>query len=351
MQLLGTTHPIVQAPMAGASTIALVAAVSNAGGLGSFGCARDDANVVRSRANEIRNATKKPYNLNFFVHTNPPIPDPTDIEHAMQPLKPYFEEFGVSAPTELQPIFADFDGNIVDALLEISPPVVSFHFGLPNQEVVAALKKKGCVIISTATTVNEARWLEETGADAIVAQGFEAGGHLGHFKSAADASAGGMALIPQIADAVKVPVIAAGGIADGRGIAAAFALGASGVQIGTAFLTTPEAEINSIYLNALLQGNEIGTEMTRSVSGGTARGLRTRFVQELRQYQDETLPFPWHYSLTRPLQAASAAKGSNEMLGLWCGQAVALNRQLPAATLLETLVEETQAALTSLSLK
>ena len=268
---------------------------------------------------------------------------------AAQPLKPYFAEFGVSAPTELKPIFADFNESIVDVLLEVCPPVVSFHFGLPNKEVVAALKKKGSVIVSTVTTVNEARWLEEAGADALVAQGFEAGGHLGHFRSAADSSAGGMALIPQIADAVKIPVIASGGIADGRGIAAAFALGASGVQIGTAFLTTPEAEINSIYLNALLLGGEMGTEMTRTVSGGTARGLRTRFVREMRQYQEEALPFPWHYSLTRPLQAASVAEGSNEMLGLWCGQAVALNRQLPAATLLETLVEETKVALRSLS--
>jgi nitronate monooxygenase len=347
IELLGITHPIIQAPMAGSTTPAIVAAVSNAGGLGSLGCARDTGQSLRERAAEIRRGTNKPYNLNFFVHKSPP-PDPAGVARMARRLKPYYDELGLSEATEPKHLYPQFDHSIVEALLELRPPVVSFHYGLPDADAVAALKKAGAVIIAAATTAEEARWLEDAGADAIIAQGYEAGGHRGTREPSTDTGLGGIALVPQVADAVKVPVIAAGGIADGRGIAAAFALGASGVQMGTAFLSTPESGINPLYRKALLRGAEMGTTLTRAISGRMARGLRNRFVEEMRPYEDESLAFPLQYGLTGPLQVASLKKGSDEMLAMWAGQAVALNRAMPAAELIETLVEETRAVLAAL---
>ena len=347
IELLGIAHPIIQAPMAGSTTPAIVAAVSNAGGLGSLGCARDTGQSLRQRAGEIRRATNKPYNLNFFVHKNPP-PDPDGVARMARRLKPYYDELGLGEAPEPKQIYPDFDDGIVDALLELRPPIVSFHYGMPDADAVAALKNVGSVIISSATTAEEARWLEDAGADAIIAQGYEAGGHRGTREPSTDTGLGGIALIPQVADAVKVPVIAAGGIADGRGIAAAFALGASGVQMGTAFLSAPESGINPLYRNALLRGAAMGTALTRTISGRMARGLRNRFIEEMRASEDESLAFPLQYGLTGPLQVASAKKGSDEMLAMWAGQSVALNRAMPAGELLETLVEETRAVLAGL---
>jgi nitronate monooxygenase len=347
IELLGVTHPIIQAPMAGSTTPAIVAAVSNAGGLGSLGCARDTADMLRAKGAEIRRATNKPYNLNFFVHKSPP-PDPDGAARMARRLKPYYDELGLGAVPEPKAIYPDFDDSIVDALLELRPPVVSFHYGMPDREAVAALKKAGSVILSSATTAEEARWLEDAGADAVIAQGYEAGGHRGTREPSTDTGLGGIALIPQVADAVTVPVIAAGGIADGRGIAAAFALGASGVQIGTAFLSAPESGINPLYRSALLRGGEMGTALTRAVSGRMARALRNRFIEEMRPHEDEALAFPLQYNMTGPLQAASLKKESDAMLALWAGQAVALNRPMPAGELLETLVEETRKVLAGL---
>jgi len=347
IDLLGVTHPIIQAPMAGSTTPALVAAVSNAGGLGSLGCARDTAESLRKRADEIRRSTNKSYNLNFFVHETP-VPDADATARMTKRLQAYYDEFETAAPAELLATFPAFDDSLVEALLEIRSPVVSFHYGMPDRDAVAALKKAGSVILSSATTAEEARWLEERGADAVIAQGYEAGGHRGTREPMTDTGLGGIALVPQIADAVSVPVIAAGGIADGRGIAAAFALGASGVQMGTAFLTTPESGINPLYHRALTRGAEMGTALTRAVSGRMARALRNRFVQEMQPHEDEALDFPDQYSMTGPLQAASAKKGSDEMLAMWAGQAVALNRPMPAEELLEKLVEEARSVLAAL---
>jgi nitronate monooxygenase len=263
-------------------------------------------------------------------------------------LKPYYDELGLAEVPAPKTIYPDFDDSIIDALLALRPPVVSFHYGMAAPEAVAALKKSGSVILSSATTAEEARWLEDAGADAVIAQGYEAGGHRGTREPSTDTGLGGIALIPQVVDAVSVPVIAAGGIADGRGIAAAFALGASGVQIGTAFLSTPDSGINPLYRSALMRGGAMGTALTRTISGRMARGLRNRFVEEMRPYEDESLAFPLQYSLTGPLQAASAAKGSDEMLAMWAGQGVALNRAMPAAELIETLIEETRAVLAGL---
>jgi nitronate monooxygenase len=347
IELLGITHPIIQAPMAGSTTPAIVASVSNAGGMGSLGCARDTAESLREKGAEIRRATNKPYNLNFFVHKNPP-PDPAGAARMAQRLKPYYEALGIRETPAPKRIYPDFDDSLVEALIELRPPVVSFHYGMPDREAVAALKKAGSVLLSSATTAEEARWLEEAGADAVIAQGYEAGGHRGTREPSTDSGLGSIALIPQVVDAVEVPVIAAGGIADGRGIAAAFALGASGVQIGTAFLSTPESGINPLYRSALARGGAMGTALTRAVSGRMARALRNRFVEEMRPYEDEALAFPLQYDMTGPLQAASLKKGSDEMLAMWAGQAVALNRPMAAAELVETLVEETKAVLAGL---
>lgn len=347
MDLLGITHPIIQAPMAGSTTPEIVAAVSNAGGLGSLGCARDDPASLRDRAHRIRSGTNKPYNLNFFVHDAPEL-DTDKADRMVERLTPYYDEYGTAAPAQPSTMFPVFDEGIVAVLTEFAPRVVSFHYGMPDEAAVAALKEAGIVLLSSATSADEARWLEAHGADAVIAQGYEAGGHRGTREPSTDTGLGGFALIPQIVDAVTVPVIAAGGIADGRGIAAAFALGASGVQIGTAFLSTPESGINPLYRAALLRGGEMGTDLTRAVSGRMARALRNRFVREMRPHEDEALDFPYQYSLTGPLQAASARRGDDGMLAMWAGQSVALNRAMPAGDLLEVLVDEARDAFASL---
>jgi nitronate monooxygenase len=241
LDLLGITHPIIQAPMSGFSGPALAGAVSNAGALGSLSCATLPAQAARDQIEEIRRACNRPFNLNFFVHSAPSI-DVQTAGRVRERLAAYFDEFGLGAVPEPSDPLPRFDEERLLLVLELKPPVVSFHFGLPPADTMKRIKQTGAVVLSSATTVAEARKLEAEGADAIIAQGFEAGGHRGTFTQGDGAGLiGTMALVPQVVDAVGVPVIAAGGIADGRGIAAAFALGASGVQIGTAFLGCPEA--------------------------------------------------------------------------------------------------------------
>jgi nitronate monooxygenase len=238
-------------------------------------------------------------------------------------------------------MFVGFDDAILEAVLAIRPPVVSFHFGLPHRDAVRALKAAGAVVLCSATTVAEARRLEAEGADAVIAQGYEAGGHRGTFAGPLDAgTVATLPLVPQVASAVDVPVIAAGGIGDGRGIAAAFALGASGVQMGTAFLSCPEASVAPLYRQALLEAGDDSTRVTRVISGRPARGIRNRLVTELQDEEQAALAFPLQYSLTSPLAAASAARGSADFMALWAGQAVGLNRSLPAGELVGRLVEE-----------
>src|SRR5436309_6771626 len=247
LELLGITHPIIQAPMAGFASPALAAAVCNAGALGSIGCAGVPPAMVRDQVAALRQATNRPYNLNFFVHSHPRL-DPDAAARMRTKLAPYFDEFGLGAVPEPKEPFPRFDEERLDLVLELRPGVVSFHFGLPDATAVRQVNEAGCIILSSATTVAEARWLEANGADAVIAQGFDAGGHRGSFSGSPGAGmVGTMALVPQIADAVRVPVVAAGGIADGRGIAAAFALGAGGVQMGTAFLACPEATVSPLY--------------------------------------------------------------------------------------------------------
>ena len=267
IDLLGITHPIIQAPMASASTPDMAAAVCNVGGLGSLGCAMYDTDGVRGVVADLRRQTDRPFNLNFFVHQEPDL-TAADTEPMRALLAPYYAERGVETVPEVSVPFPTFGEAMLETLLDLRPPIVSFHFGLPSNAAVTALKASGVIVMASATTVPEASALADGGVDAIVAQGHEAGGHRGTFAEPfEDGLVGTMALVPQIVDAVEVPVIAAGGIADGRGIAAAFMLGASGAQIGTAYLTCPESSADEIYRAVNIVGR-------RNLSRGAAPGPR-----------------------------------------------------------------------------
>ena len=343
IELLGITHPIVQAPMSGFTPPALAAAVCNAGGLGSIGCAGQAAAVVRDQVAALRQATNRPYNLNFFVHARPQ-QDPLAAERMRRRLAPYFEEFGLGPVPDPKEPFPSFDDDQLALVLDLRPRVVSFHFGLPSTAAIRRIKEAGCLVFSSATTVAEARALETQGADVVIAQGFEAGGHRGSFSGSAGAGlVGTIALVPQIVDAVRVPVVAAGGIADGRGLAAAFALGASGAQLGTAFLGSPEATVAPLHRAQLRTAADDGTELTRAFTGRPARALRNRFVTEMADC--EPLPFPLQASLVGPLRQSASEEVSAAFTPFWAGQAAPLVREIPAGQLVERLVSEAQSIL------
>jgi nitronate monooxygenase len=338
IELLAITHPVVQAPMSGFTPPALAAAVSNAGALGSIGSAGLTPAMVREQVATLRQTTNHPFNLNFFVHTRPRT-DPEATARVRAKLAPYFDEFGLGRVPEPKEPFATFDQERLDLVLDLRPRVVSFHFGLPDSSAVRRIKEAGCILLSSATTVAEARWLEANGADIVIAQGFEAGGHRGSFSGSPGAGmVGTMALVPQIVDAVRVPVIAAGGIADGRGIAAAFALGASGVQIGTAFLSCPEATVSPLHRAQLKAAADDGTELTRAFTGRPARAMRNRFVIEMAD--TEPLDFPLQASLVGPLWQIPNEEARAAFTPFWAGQAAPLVRDLPAGQLVEELVAE-----------
>ena len=340
VELLGIIHPIVQAPMSGFTSPALVTGVCNAGGLGSLGCVGQPPDVLREQVATVRQATNRPFNLNFFVHRSPQI-NPEATARMRARLAPYFDEYGLGPVPEPTEPLSTFDAEQLDLVLELRPRVVSFHFCLPESTAVQRLKGAGCIILNSATTVAEARWLEANGADVIIAQGFEAGGHRGSFSDNAGAGmVGTMALVPQIVDAVRVPVIAAGGIADGRGIAAAFALGASGVQIGTAFLGCPEAAVSPLHRARLRAAADDGTELTRVFTGRPARAMRNRFVTEMAD--TEPLDFPLQASLVGPLGRLPNEEARAAFMPIWAGQAAPLARDLPASRLIEQLVAEAQ---------
>jgi len=331
--------PIIQAPMAGAMDSAMVIAVSQAGGLGSLPCAMLTADQMRSELETIRSQTRKPINVNFFCH-EPPLFDGSRDLAWRQRLSSYYFELGldpeVPAPRATR---LPFDGAACELVEEFKPEVVSFHFGLPDQALVARVRATGAKILSSATTIEEARWLEDHGCDAIIAQGYEAGGHRGMFLTEdVTTQVGTMALVPQIVDAVKVPVIAAGGIADGRGIVASFALGASGVQIGTAYLFCPEAKIAAVYRAALKKANQ--TAITNVFSGRHARGIVNRIVRELGPMSDLAPPFPLAGGAISPIRRKSEAAGSEDFAQMWSGQAAGLGRELPAGELTKWLASE-----------
>jgi nitronate monooxygenase len=343
VKLLKIEHPIILAPMAGAMDAELAAEVSAAGGLGSLPCAMLTADAMRDQIARFRARTDKPVNVNFFCHQ---IPTRDNAREAgwRDRLRPYYEELGVdpSAPVPSSNRLP-FDAAFCEAIEDLKPQVVSFHFGLPADNLLARVKAAGCLIISSATTVAEASWLEGHGVDAIIAQGYEAGGHRGTFLTDnLAAQIGTFALVPQIVDAVKVPVIAAGGIGDARGIAAAFALGACGVQIGTAYLHCPEAKISAPHRAALKSVDGEGTALTNLMTGRPARGVINRIMRELGPISTHAPEFPLAAGALVPLRLKAEATGSGDFSPMWCGQAAALGRDLPAHELTQTLAAEAQ---------
>jgi nitronate monooxygenase len=304
-----------------------------------------DAGAVRDAVGALRDRTNRAFNLNFFCH-QPPGDDASRNARAVALLEPFFRELELGDVPAVRASNFPFGREMLELMLQLRPHVVSFHFGLPEPSMVGALKDAGVVVLSSATTPREARRLEAMGVDAVIAQGVEAGGHRGHFDAADAASCiGTFALVPQVVDAVDVPVIAAGGIADGRGIAAALMLGASGVQVGTAFLGCEEAGVPRAHRAALAAASAEDTAVTRAFSGRPARGIRNRYMDAMSAHEQELPDFPLMNTLTGPLRKASAAAGDGDFLALWAGQAVGLNRAMPAAVLVETLVAETRARL------
>jgi nitronate monooxygenase len=331
--------------MAGSATPALAAAVSNAGGLGSLGCADMTPATLAPAVAELRAATSRPFNLNFFVHPAP-ARDQALWTATRNRLLPLYVQHGLAPPPDQPPHLAEgFPAEMLDALLDLRPPVVSFHFGVPGPAAMAGLREAGIAVISTATTVAEARDLEQAGVTAIIAQGYEAGGHRGsHRPTAPGDGIGTMALVPQVVDAVTCPVIAAGGIGDGRGIAAALALGASGVQMGTAFLSCPEAATDPARRARLRTAQDTDTMVTDAVSGRSARAARSTYAVEMATARTPLPDFPSLYELVYPLCMAEPVDVSFHLYG----QAAALNRELPAAALMQKLVEEAAAAMARL---
>ena len=344
LDLFGIDLPIVQAPMAGAVTAAMVAAVSEAGGLGSLPCATLTMAQIRAEFGAILQSTSRPVGLNFFCHT-PPVVDAAREAAWRRHLAPYYAEFGLDPgmPAPAMPL-EPFGAAHCDLIASLKPEVVSFHFGLPDAGLCARVKQSGAQIISSATTVEEAVWLERNGCDAIIAQGWEAGGHRAMFLSDdVGTQLGTLALVPQIVDAVSVPVIAAGGIADGRGVAAALALGASAAQVGTAYLFCPEASLAPLHRQAL-KASRGRTAVTRLFSGRPARAVVNRLVRELGARPVDPPDFPLAGAALAPLRSQSEPRGSDDFTALWCGQAAHLGRDLPAGELTRQLAEGAGAA-------
>jgi nitronate monooxygenase len=347
LDLFGIELPIILAPMAGPGTAALAIAVSEAGGLGSLPCAQLGGSEIRKALETIRQGTSRPINLNFFCHT-PPIREPEPELAWRALLKPYYVELGLDPEAPLAPPSRKpFDAEACSIIEEFKPEIVSFHFGLPAKHLLDRVKATRARVIASATTVREAQWLESHGCDAIIAMGFEAGGHRGNFLSDDMArQVGTFALVPQIVDAVGVPVVAAGGIADARGMVAAFALGASAVQIGTAYLFCPEAKVPPVHLEALKHASDDDTMITNVFTGRPARGIVNRLMLEVGPMASAVPSFPFASSAVGPLRAKSEPTGSNAFVNMWSGQAVRLaRRDVPAGEMTRALASEALARL------
>ncbi|HLY43665.1 MAG TPA: nitronate monooxygenase [Terracidiphilus sp.] len=340
---LGVQHPIIQGPLGGLSSQRLTAAVSNYGGLGSFGAHGLKPEAIRDVIREIKGLTSKPFAMNLWVSMEDD-GAPTSTEEAfdrgLAPLAKHIESVGGSKPSyrPYEPIRFE---DQVQVLLDEGITVFSFIYGIPSKQVLDEFRRKGIALIGTATTVDEAIALEQAGVDAIAASGFEAGGHRGSFLQAAeDSLTGTMALVPQVVDAVELPVVAAGGIGDARGILAAFALGAEGVQMGTAFLACEESGASALHRKAILSGQAKETALTRGFTGRLARGIRNRLLDELNQKDMEILPYPLQRALVRHLSIPAEKAGRPDLLPLWAGQSANLSRISNVRTLLDTLVRE-----------
>ena len=339
LDLFQTQLPIIQAPMAGVQDHRLAVAVSNAGGLGSLPAAMLSLEALKAELTQIRAKTNKPYNVNFFCHTPPTFNEARETIWRAA-LKPYYNELGLDAnniPTG--PGRAPFTHDAADVLEAFKPAVVSFHFGLPAADLLARVKNWGSKIISSATTFEEALWLESQGVDAVIAQGLEAGGHRGHFLSHdLSQQMGTFALLPQIVQAVKIPVIAAGGITDAAGVKAALALGAAAVQIGTAYLLCDEATTSPLHRTALKSANSQHTALTNLFTGRPARGIVNRLMRELGAISDKSPEFPLATGAIAPLRAAAEKADSGDFSPLWSGQNASGCREIGAAELTHVLM-------------
>ena len=344
-RLLGIDLPIIQAPMAGVQGHALVAAVSNAGGLGSLPCAMFSLDAMRDELAKIKAHTSRPFNVNFFCHT-PPAPDAGREAVWRAALSPFYKKYGIDSKSiPAGPGRAPFSAEAADLLSEFKPAVVSFHFGLPSAQLLARVRALGSKVLASATTVEEALWLEAHGVDAVIAQGLEAGGHRGIFLSDdLSTQVGTFALLPQIVRAVKLPVIAAGGIADAQGVAAAMALGAAGVQIGTAYLLCPEATTSAVHRAALKSEAARHTALTNLFTGRPARGIVNHLMKLLGPISSAAPAFPLATSAIAPLRARAESEGSGDFSPLWSGQNASGCKEVPAAQLTRELAAGLQSS-------
>ena len=333
-----TELPLIQSPMAGSQGNALAIAVSNAGGLGSLPCALLAPQEIRAELAAITAATGKPYNVNFFVHREPTA-DPAREAAWRATLEPYYRELGVDlAAIPASAGRTRFDEDTAEVLEAFRPPVVSFHFGLPGAELLRRVKAWGSKVIASATTLAEARHLEAQGTDAIIAQGLEAGGHRGMFLTEdLTTQVGTLALVRQLVRAVRLPVIAAGGIADAAGMRAALALGAAAVQVGTAYLSCPEATTSAVHRAALKSPHSDHTALTNLFTGRPARGVVNRLMREIGPINASAPAFPLASGAISPLRARAEAQGSGDFTGLWAGQHIRRGTELPAAQLTREL--------------
>jgi nitronate monooxygenase len=351
--LFGITEPLLLAPMAGAGTVDLALAVAEAGGLGALACAMLTPEQIRRDLSIYRQRTTAPVNLNFFVHTQPQ-PDPAREVAWRARLDAYYTEHGVDRSKITAANRAPLDAEGCAIIEAFKPAVVSFHFGLPAADLLGRVRATGAKLVASATTVAEARWLEANGCDAIIAQGFEAGGHRGHFliddTNDVSGQVGTMALVPQIVDAVRVPVIAAGGLSDGRTIAAAFVLGADAVQVGTAYLKTPEAQISAVHRAALERVGTDGTALTNLFTGRPARGVPNRLMRDVGPIAAVAPTFPTAGGALAPLKTAAEAQGRDDFSSLWSGQAAPLvPRGLGAGELTRHLLADARRRLAAAS--
>lgn len=344
-ELLSIEVPIIQAPMAGSQDAQLTIAACRAGGLGSLPCAMLSLEGIENEVRRIRSEIQDPFNLNFFCHPHPRA-DKAKDEAWKAVLHPYYVELGIEPSDYSFPLRLPFDEKVCEVIEELKPPVVSFHFGLPPSALLKRIKAVGAKLISSATTVEEALWLEKNGCDAIIAQGLEAGGHRGTFLGTdMDAQVGTISLLPRIVDAVRLPVIAAGGISDPRGIIAAFALGASAVQLGSAFLLTTEAKTSPLHREALKHSGERTTVLTNLFTGKPARGIVNRIIRDLGPMSPLAPDFPLASNAIMPLRLAAEAKGLSDFSPLWAGQSAHLAREMAAEQLIRTLWDEAKADL------
>lgn len=340
---LGVRHPIIQAPMAGVATPRLAAEVSNAGALGSLGLGASMVAQARQMIDETRALTNHPINVNVFCHS--PAQRHAENEAAwLSHLAPLFVEAGITAPASLQEIYKTFmdDGAVLEMFLQLRPEVVSFHFGLPSNEYIAALRTAGIRTMATATNLQEALKIQEVGIDAIVAQGIEAGGHRGMFDpDAVDEMLSTAVLVRLLAKQVRLPIIAAGGIMDGAGIKAMLDLGAAGAQLGTAFILCPESAANAAYRENLKGERAAVTKLTAALSGRPARGIVNRLISHC-DAAGTPLPaaYPLAYDAAKQLHAAAAKAGNHDFAAHWAGQGAPMAREMPAAALLQVLIDE-----------